>query len=191
MNRRTFLKTVGIISAATPFLSIKELFAAPIIISACIVTKNHAKYIKQCLLSVQNITDEIIIVDLGSNDGTIKIAESFGAKIFNYKWSNNISIHKNQAIKHAVGDWVLFIDAEEKLVLQDVTSINMFKSKLYKLPKIYNAIVMQHHTHTIWHTARLFRRKNIQYHGVVHPQPKIIQAPPKTIYYPGIYLEYQ
>ena len=90
-----------------------------------------------------------------------------------------------------MGDWVLFIDAEEKLVLQDVTSINMFKSKLYKLPKIYNAIVMQHHTHTIWHTARLFRRKNIQYHGVVHPQPKIIQAPPKTIHYPGIYLEYQ
>ena len=54
-------------------------------ISLCMITKNEEKYLEQCLNSVKDIVDEIIIVDTGSTDKTKEIALSFGTKVYDFK----------------------------------------------------------------------------------------------------------
>ncbi len=192
MNRRTFLKTIGILSIATAFLDIEKLFATPITISACIITKNEEKHIKGCLESLKDIVDEIIIVDLKSTDNTVKIAKSFGAKIFNHIWESNISTHRNQAIKYATGGWVFVINADEKLVLSGVIDINKLKTEFHVLLKECDAITIHNQYYGVYHnTTRFFKREIVQYYGIVHPQPKLVKGHQKVIYYQNIYLTSQ
>ena len=58
-------------------------------VSLVMIVKNEALNIQRCLESAKNIVDEIIIVDTGSTDDTKDIALSFGALVFDFKWTNN------------------------------------------------------------------------------------------------------
>lgn len=82
-------------------------------ISLCMITLNESKFISTALDNVREYVDEIIVVDGGSIDNTVKIAEKFGAKIFFHKWNNDFSEQRNNAINHATKEWILFIDADE------------------------------------------------------------------------------
>ncbi len=84
-------------------------------ISLCMITRNEEKYLEQCLNSVKDVADEIIIVDTGSTDRTKEIARKFGAKIFDFKWADDFSAARNESLKHASKDWVLVLDADESL----------------------------------------------------------------------------
>src|SRR3989344_6100650 len=84
-------------------------------ISLCMITKSEERFLEQCLNSVKDIVDEIIIVDTGSTDKTKEIALSFGAKVHNFKWIDNFSAARNESIKHATKDWIFVLDADEKL----------------------------------------------------------------------------
>lgn len=88
------------------------------------IVKNEEKYIKDCLESVKNIADEIVIVDTGSTDNTIKISESYGAKVYSFEWVNDFSAARNYALGKSTGDWILYVDADERL---DVNSIDEIK----------------------------------------------------------------
>jgi glycosyltransferase involved in cell wall biosynthesis len=84
-------------------------------LSVVLATFNEEKNIKDCLDSVKNIADEIIVVDGTSQDKTREIAKSLGAKVF--KVPNNPMFHKNKqiAIDKAEGNWILQLDADEKV----------------------------------------------------------------------------
>ena len=82
-------------------------------ISACMIVKNAEELLPQCLESVKDVVDEIIVVDTGSTDKSIEIAESYGAKMYHHPWENDFSKHRNQSIGYATGDWILWIDADE------------------------------------------------------------------------------
>ena len=60
--------------------------------------------------------DEIVIVDTGSTDKTVSIAESFGARVYHHPWEHHFSKHRNQSFGYARGDWILYIDADEELL---------------------------------------------------------------------------
>jgi glycosyltransferase involved in cell wall biosynthesis len=92
-------------------------------ISACMMVKNEAKLLPQCLESIKDHVDEIIIVDTGSTDDTVAIAESFGAKVYHHPWEDNFSKHRNQSLEYATCQWCLIIDADEKLVKQNGVSL--------------------------------------------------------------------
>jgi len=79
------------------------------------IVKNEEKFLAGCLESVKNIVDEIIIVDTGSTDKTIEIANSYNAKVYHFEWKNDFSLARNESIKHATGDWILILDADERL----------------------------------------------------------------------------
>ena len=102
------------------------------------IVKNEEDNIADCLNSVKDIVDEIIIVDTGSTDKTIEIAKSFDRhtselvnerassrishelahkplKIFSFNWIDDFSAARNESIKHATKDWVLVLDADEVL----------------------------------------------------------------------------
>ncbi len=82
-------------------------------ISAILIVKNEENHLERCLQSIQGGVDEIIVVDTGSTDKTVEIAESFGATIGHFEWCNDFSAARNYSLGLATGDWALWIDADE------------------------------------------------------------------------------
>ncbi|MBR7025185.1 MAG: glycosyltransferase [Selenomonadaceae bacterium] len=85
-------------------------------ISACYMVKNAAKDLRLSLDSVKDFVDEIIVVDTGSTDSTVEVAEEFGAKIFHEAWQDDFSAPRNVALREASGDWIVFLDADEYFI---------------------------------------------------------------------------
>ena len=92
-------------------------------ISLCMITRNEEEFLSKCLTSVKELVHEIIIVDTGSTDRTIEIAESFGARIYQHAWEDDFSKHRNQSTSYATGDWILIIDADEVIATRDLDRI--------------------------------------------------------------------
>ncbi len=90
-------------------------------VSVVLAVFNEAENLRNCLESVRDFAYEIIIVDGGSTDKTLDIAQEFGAKII--KTDNPLIFHinKNKAIDASSGDWILQLDADE-VVTQELAS---------------------------------------------------------------------
>lgn len=84
-------------------------------LSLCMIVRNEEKYLGDALKSVQGVVDEIIVVDTGSSDRSVEIAGEYGAKVFFYEWSDDFAAARNESLKHASGDWILIMDADERL----------------------------------------------------------------------------
>ncbi|MEA3493212.1 MAG: glycosyltransferase [Candidatus Margulisiibacteriota bacterium] len=92
-------------------------------LSACMIVKNEKKMLEKTLPGLSKYADEIILVDTGSNDDTIKVAEKYGAKVFYFPWVNDFSAARNESIKAATGDWILWIDADEYMREEDLKEL--------------------------------------------------------------------
>lgn len=79
------------------------------------IVKNEAKALPRCLNSVKDQVDEIVILDTGSTDETVTIAQSYNAQVQHFVWCNDFSAARNESLKYASGDWVLVLDADERL----------------------------------------------------------------------------
>lgn len=82
-------------------------------ISVIIITKNEEQDIKKCLESVK-WADEIIVLDSGSTDNTVRICKEYTEKVYQTDWPG-FGIQKNRALEKATGNWVLSIDSDEWL----------------------------------------------------------------------------
>lgn len=92
-------------------------------ISANIITLNEAKNIADCIESVSSVCDEVIVVDSGSSDETISIAKSLGAKVICQPYLGD-GFQKNVALDYVKNDWVLSIDADERLTEEMKKEVN-------------------------------------------------------------------
>ncbi len=88
-------------------------------VSLCMIAKNEEEYLAKCLWSVKPIVDEIIVVDTGSQDRTRDIAAVFGAKVFDFKWSDDFAKARNFSLSKASGDWIFMLDADEVISFLD------------------------------------------------------------------------
>jgi len=77
------------------------------------IVKNEEALLGDCLKSVSDHVDEIIVVDTGSTDRTVEIAKGFGARVYHHPWQDDFSLHRNQSISYAKGRWLFVIDADE------------------------------------------------------------------------------
>lgn len=84
-------------------------------LSQCMIVKNEEKNIRKALSWAKDIVFEQIVVDTGSTDKTVKIAEEMGAKVCHYVWDDDFSAAKNYALGQATGEWIVFADADEYL----------------------------------------------------------------------------
>jgi (heptosyl)LPS beta-1,4-glucosyltransferase len=131
-------------------------------ISAILITKNESKNIRRCLESICWV-DEIIIVDSGSTDDTIKIAASFkNVKIISADWIGYTE-NKKLALSHTNNDWIFWIDADEEVSVElkkEILSlpINIDKAA-YDMPrKTY--FLREWVQHTGWYPGRVIRLFN-------------------------------
>ena len=85
-------------------------------LSLCMIMKNEEEHLSRCLESVQGVVDEIVIVDTGSTDRSVEIAERYGATVLHEAWEGDFAKPRNTAIDAATGDWILVLDADEELV---------------------------------------------------------------------------
>ena len=82
-------------------------------ISACYIVRNEAAKLEKSLASLAGAVDEIIVVDTGSSDDTVKVAEAHGAHVFSFPWQDDFSAARNVSLDKATGDWILVVDADE------------------------------------------------------------------------------
>ena len=79
------------------------------------IVKNEARSLARCLQSLRGHVDRMIILDTGSTDATVAIAESFGAEVHHYRWQDDFAAARNAALDHSDADWNLILDADEWL----------------------------------------------------------------------------
>jgi glycosyltransferase involved in cell wall biosynthesis len=101
-------------------------------LSLCMIVKNEEDNLERCLESVREVVDEMVIVDTGSTDGTVAVAEKFGARVFHHPWQGSFSEARNHALGFAVGDWILQMDGDEELEREDIPILKkVVQSNLY------------------------------------------------------------
>lgn len=84
-----------------------------LLISACYIVRNEADNLIRSLESFQGEADEVIVVDTGSTDATIAVAKAYDARVLSFPWIGDFSAARNFALEHALGEWILFLDADE------------------------------------------------------------------------------
>ncbi|MDX2098115.1 MAG: glycosyltransferase family 2 protein [Leptolyngbyaceae cyanobacterium bins.59] len=87
-------------------------------LSYCMIVKDEERHLARCLASVQPYVDELVVVDTGSSDRTPEIAREFGATVHCFEWCDDFAAARNFAIDQVSGDWILTLDADEELVVE-------------------------------------------------------------------------
>ncbi|MEM1031445.1 MAG: glycosyltransferase [Myxococcota bacterium] len=85
-------------------------------ISLCMIVRDEATMLPDCLASVAGAVDELVIVDTGSTDGTQRLAQEAGAVLLTSAWNDDFATPRNVGLRAATGDWALILDADERLV---------------------------------------------------------------------------
>lgn len=146
-------------------------------ISACLIVKNEAANISNCLSNIHKIVQQIIVVDTGSTDNTVELATTYGVEIYHYEWNDDFSAAKNFALDKAKGDWIIFLDADEYFSDQSLGNIRSviqtyggecdgFMTQMVNIDIDQKNMVLDE-----FYTTRIFRNdKNMRYVGKIHEQ---------------------
>lgn len=147
-------------------------------ISAIVISKNSEEVIAGCLESLK-FCDEIIVVDSSSEDKTISLAQKFGAKTYSIL-GLDFSQLRNLGLEKATGDWVLYVDTDERVTSElarnikyQISNIKYKNVAAYKL-KRKNFYFGKNEWPYIEKLERLFKKKNLRsWYGKIHESPKI------------------
>lgn len=149
-------------------------------VSLCLIVKNEEDHILNCLNSTKHIVDEIIVVDTGSTDDTVRRAREAGARVFFYPWNGNFSDARNYALQQATGSWILVLDADEVLAPIDREGFHALLAN--EQAEGYFLTIHSYQgsgrEYMIDHVVRLFRNKPCyRFSGAIHEQvaPSILQ----------------
>jgi glycosyltransferase involved in cell wall biosynthesis len=150
-------------------------------LSAIIITRNEARNIAACLESVA-FCDERIVVDCGSDDDTVKIAAAAGATVVAHPWAG-FGAQKNFALSQARGDWVLAIDADERvpapLGAEILATIRAASAQGYEIARL-STFLGRPMRHSGWfpdYVLRLFRRDKARFSDDLVHERVICEGP--------------
>jgi glycosyltransferase involved in cell wall biosynthesis len=162
-------------------------------VSLTMIVKNEETHIERCLLSVKDIVDEMIVVDTGSTDKTKIIAQTFGARVYDFIWTNSFADARNYALQQASGDWCLVLDADEYLAQESAHLVRRFIEQKRAIGRV-NIVSKYLDNDEIRYArspiSRLFP-KGVYYTGKIHEQ--VVSDLPHvltdiTVYHDGYYL---
>jgi len=142
--------------------------------TGCIIAKNEEKWIKTAIRSLKALCRQIIVVDTGSVDNTPKIAAVENCELYFKKWNDDFSEVRNYALSFARNEWVIFLDADEKITEFDINKYkHLFEDNSFGgISCIIRNYLNDECTNYIEHRyTRIFRnRHNIRYSGSIHEQ---------------------
>lgn len=146
-------------------------------LSVSLISLNEEDYLPKTLESIADIASEIILVDSGSTDSTVKIAESFGAKVFIEEWKGYVE-QKNSALSKCTQEWILALDCDEvvtpELRNSIIEVIEYNKKFAYELDRVtfYLGRKMKYSWRPDW-KLRLVRRDCNPKWGGISPHDKL------------------
>ena len=100
-------------------------------VSLCMIVKNEEANLGACLEGLRDLFDEIVVVDTGSTDRTPEIAREQGAQVFDFPWIDSFAAARNESLRHATGDWIFWLDADDRL---DAANRQKLRAVLADLP---------------------------------------------------------
>lgn len=146
-------------------------------LSVVINTLNEEKDLPKAIASIKKIADEIVVIDMESSDGTVKIAKSLGAKVFTHKKLLYVEPARNFGISKATGEWVLILDVDEvvppSLAKKIREIIKSSSADYYRIPR-KNIIFGKWMEHTRWwpdYNIRLFKKGFVVWSEEIHKVP--------------------
>lgn len=148
-------------------------------ISAVVTTYNEADKLRRCLESVEKFAPEIVVVDLGSTDQTLEVANEFGAKIFKHNLVSYVELIRNFCISKASGDWVLILDPDERATPQLTDKLKeIVKEDKYSAVNIprKNIFFGRWIAHSNWWPdkhIRFFKKARVRWTDKIHSYPKV------------------
>ncbi len=158
-------------------------------VSAVLITKNEASQITPCLRSLSDWVDEIVILDSGSTDATLDIGKQYGAKVFVREDWEGFGVQRQRAQALATGDFILAIDADERISSELRSSIedvlkNPDPSMLYQVVR-QNAFLDKDVFHNGWRREKIVRfyaNNNFKFNArAVHESVDSKGIPTKTL----------
>lgn len=166
-------------------------------LSAIVLTKNEERNIKDCLESLLDFADEILVIDSQSSDETVPIATKLGVKVINIDTWQGWGIKRQEAQKFCQGDWILHLDADERLTPKLKEELNSYLEKasgneIFAIPRA-NHLFGQRISHCGWYpdfVLRCYKKSFTSYNDakvhehVLTPQgSKIIYLKEPLIHY--------
>ncbi len=168
-------------SAQTPKVQPIQSVSAKPLLTLSMIVKNEEAHLPGCLESVRGSVDEIIVVDTGSTDSTAEIAAAYGAKVVKFDWINDFAAARNEALKFSTGEWILYLDADERLNIYP--NQDKFRKMLTEVPDDIGALIctiesehlqldgsVEHHRGGYPRIFRNYGYPRIAFQGRVHEQ---------------------
>lgn len=146
-------------------------------LTTIIIAKNEEQYLQNCLNSIKKISSQIIVVDNGSTDGTVEIAQSNNCLVISSQ-EPSFALRRELGLQKALHPWVLYIDADERLTPELETEINHIIN--LGTTKFTNYIINRkdYYFGSQWPAFspvhRLFQKEHLLgWQGIVHESPKV------------------
>ena len=153
-------------------------------ISVCIIAKNEEKHIAECCKRLVPYGFEIVLVDTGSTDRTVKLAKQYTDRIYHFDWCNDFSAAKNYAMEKASYDWILSIDCDEYIESIDLSVLTThMESQSTAAGRILIRNRFTENGQTAYEQVRVSRfvnRRCYHFEGAVHEQLVPFTAPDST-----------
>jgi tetratricopeptide (TPR) repeat protein len=136
-------------------------------VTATLIVRDEAAHLRRCLASIAPLIDEIVVVDTGSSDDSLRVASDFGARVDVLPWSGDFAAARNRALDHATGTWILYIDADE---CAGAVDRNELRETLSDPGLVAATVRFRNRTGvTRYHEVRLFRNDpRIRFRNVIH-----------------------
>jgi Glycosyl transferase family 2 len=118
--------------AAAKRVSMAAQPARGLTLSLCMIVKDEEEMLPGCLAPLAGVVDEMIVVDTGSSDRTVQIAESFGARVVSFPWNGSFADARNASIEAASGDWIMYLDADEHMEAEDAGQLRELAGRTWR-----------------------------------------------------------
>lgn len=137
------------------------------LLSAALIVRDEARVLDGCLASIEDVVDEIVLVDTGSQDETVEIALAHGARVIHHDWSDDFAEARNVGLEAARGEWILYIDADERLAGADRDGV---RGVLHGASEVAFRLLLTPDSHsTPYREHRLWRNDpRIRFAGKIH-----------------------
>ncbi len=137
------------------------------LLTAALIVRDEERNLGACLSSLGQVVDEVVVVDTGSTDDSVAVARSHGAHVHREPWSGDFSRARNVALDRAAGDWILYIDADERL--RPVARASVEGLLADPDPVAFRMLLHPFRHSTPYREYRLWRSDpRIRFRGVIH-----------------------